>query len=171
MHLCCLKSHHMKFYKESHPFTLTFEFLVVYVMRPTSHPCTNLTCTLVGAFLLAIPLSKKDVMYMILIPRKFSLLGMFFYEQPHHLKINMTILFYPYHLMKSQPLCPLSWLTPLILHHFPKSSPHRLWKLSFLSRPHQFHHKINPFFITLIDLPRPLLISKITKLTMHCYLL
>ena len=111
LHSCCLTGHHMKFYMESHPLTLTFEFLDVYSMQPTSHPCTNLTCVPISAFLLAIPLGKKDFVYMILILRNFSSLRMFFMSTyflflPHHSKINMIILFYLNLLMKSQPLCP-----------------------------------------------------------------
>ena len=165
----------MTFYEESHPFTLTFEFLDVYAIQPTSYTYTNLTCVLVGAFLLAIPLGKNDIMYMNLIQRKFSPFGMFFMSMlflflPHHSRINLIMLLYSYHLMKSQPLCSQPWLTLLILHHFPQLNPHPLWKFPFLLNAYQFHHQISPFFTTLIDIPKPLLISRITKSTIPCCL-
>ena len=78
LHPCCLTCQYMKFYMESHPLIHTFDFLDAYVMQLTSHPCTNLTCVHVNAFLLVILLGRKVIMYMTLILREYPYLGMLF---------------------------------------------------------------------------------------------
>ena len=90
LHPCCLTGQYMKFYMESHPLIHTFDFLDAYVMQLTSHPCTNLTCVHVDAFLLVILLGRKVIMYMTLILRKYSSLGMLFSMSLYFLFFYLT---------------------------------------------------------------------------------